>query len=273
MGAWTLDDIPWHRFDRAKLNPEHLSIIKTACLIEQNVVNSARYLRGVFDDDTALLEGVDHWEADEIQHGLALGRWTMLADPGFEPVAAWARYSHGFPIGIEANASLRYSRAGELVARCIIETATNTYYTALGEVSDEPVLQAICQRIAADEFRHYKLFYSHLKRYLLTERMCIWARLKVAAGRIAESEDDELAYAYYSANENDASYDRARFRQAYAHGTYSIYRWHHVERGAAMIFKAVGLRPHGRLSLWAAQIAWWCMRRRVERLRHRAAHA
>jgi hypothetical protein len=210
---------------------------------------------------------VDSWEVDEIRHGRALGQWTMLADPGFEPVAAWTRYSQGFPIGIEAQASLRYSRAGELVARCIVENATNTYYTALADASDEPVLQVICQHIAADELRHYKLFYSHLKRYLRLERMGVWGRLRVAAGRIAESEDDELAYAYYAANENDTAYDRARFRRAYALGTYSVYGRRHVERGTAMIFKAVGLTPRGRLSLCAARVAWWGMSRRVERLR------
>jgi len=38
-----------------------------------------------------------------------------------------------------------------------------------------------------------------------------------------------------------------------------------------MIFKAVGLKPHTRLNLWVAQLLWWAMRRRVERLTKTAA--
>ena len=96
-------------------------------------------------------------------------------------------------------------------------------------------------------------------------------RLLVAAGRVRESEDDELAYAYYAANENTAPYDRRRFSRAYARRAFALYRRHHVERGVAMIFKAVGLTPHSRLNLWAARLAWWGMRRRTRQLARDAA--
>src|SRR6185437_12781826 len=111
-----------------------------------------------------------------------------LADPSFDHAAACAHFTAGFRVDLDAKASLRGSRAGELVARCIVETGTSSYYTALAEASAEPVLQEICRRIAADELRHYKLFYTHLKRYLAAEPMGVWGRLRIAAGRIAESE-------------------------------------------------------------------------------------
>ena len=133
------------------------------------------------------------------------------------------------------------------------------------------MLKAICKHIAADELRHYKLFYTHLKRYLERERVGFWRRLKVAAGRIAESEDDELAYAYNAANETAAPYQRKRYNNAYARRAYRVYRAHHVERGMAMIFKAVGLRPNGRLNRLASRFAWWIMRRRIQSLERAAA--
>ena len=34
----------------------------------------------------------------------------------------------------------------------------------------------------------------------------------------------------------------------------------------AMLFKAVGLKPNGRLSRWSTALAWWGMRRRAARL-------
>ena len=38
-----------------------------------------------------------------------------------------------------------------------------------------------------------------------------------------------------------------------------------------MLFKAVGLKPNGRLSLWAARLAWWGVQRRARRLERLAA--
>ena len=269
--AWTLDDIPWDRFDPAKVDAEILRIVKAASLVERNGADYAQYLCGVFADDPAFQEAARHWGSEEIRHGEALGRWAMLADPGFDHAAAAARFTRGFRVDLDASASVRGSRAGELVARCIVETGTSSYYTALAEACAEPVLKEICKRIAADELRHYKLFYTHMRRYLEAERIGFWRRLAVALGRIAESEDDELAYAYYAANENAAPYERRRYAQAYARRAYAVYRWHHVERGIAMVFKAVGLKPHGRLNLLAARMAWWSMRRRAERLARIAA--
>src|SRR5690348_15506929 len=169
MGSWTLADIPWDRFDPQEVDPELLRIVKAASLVEQNGADYTRYLCNVFADDAEFQAVARRWGAEEIQHGKALGRWARLADPTFDHAAASARFTAGFRVDVDARASVRGSRAGELVARCIVETGTSSYYTALAEASGEPVLQAICKRIAADEWRHYKLFYTHLKRYLVRE--------------------------------------------------------------------------------------------------------
>ena len=271
MGSWTLDDIPWERFDPVKVDGDILRIVKAASLVEQNGADYARYLCGVFHDDPDFQQAARLWGAEEVQHGEALGRWAMLADPGFDHRAASERFTAGFRVDLEAERSVRGSRAGELVARCIVETGTSSYYTALAEAAREPVLQAICRRIAADELRHYKLFYSHLKRYLVAENIGVLGRLRVAFGRIGESEDDELAYAYHAANDAGSPYDRRRATRAYARRAYAVYRRHHVERGVAMAFKAAGLNPQGRLMRWTAGLAWWGMRHRAERLQRHAA--
>ena len=145
------------------------------------------------------------------------------------------------------------------MARCIVETGTSSYYAALDEATDEPVLKQICRNIAADELRHYKLFYSYLQRYLEREGLNGWRRLKVTLGRIGESEDDELAYAYFAANHPGETYDRKRFTRAYARRAYAVYRRHHIERGIAMALKATGLAPNGRLNRWLTAIACWLM--------------
>ena len=151
-----------------------------------------------------------------------------------------------------------------MMARCIVETGTSSYYSALKDATEEPVLKQICAKIAADEFRHYKLFYAHLRRCLKRDRLSKWARLKVGWSRIAESEDDELAYAYFAANEPDgAAYDRERARQAYACRAYALYRRSHVQRAMAMVLKAVGLQPQGRLNACLTRASLWFLRSRA----------
>ena len=169
-------------------------------MVEHNGFDYGVYLRNVFSDDTEFKAATETWAVEEVQHGKALGRWAQLADPDFDFDASFARFREGYKLPLDATKSVRGSLAGELMARCIVETGTSSYYTALRDATDEPVLKEICARIAADELRHYKLFYSHMRRYVEKEGLGFWGRLRIGFSRILESEDDELAYAYYAAN-------------------------------------------------------------------------
>ena len=266
MGSWTLDDIPWHRFDAARLDPAIVAIVKAASLVEYNGAAYAHHLCRVFADDLTFQERARQWGDEEVQHGAALARWAALADPDFDFALAFGRFRDGYRTDFESGHSRRGSRAGEMIARCIVETGTSSYYTALREAAREPVLQEICRHIAADELRHYRFFYKTACAYQGRERLGRWARLKIALGRLAESEDDELAYAYYAANEDTSPYDRGRYSRAYAVRTFALYRAHHVERMVAMVLKAVGLMPNGRLGFVLSRVAWRALRWRVARL-------
>ena len=267
MKGWTLSDIPWDRFDRSRVDPEILRVVKAAAMVEANGGDYAAYLCNVFHDDPAFQQVARHWGDEEIQHGAALGRWAELADPDFAFAPAFRRFADGYKIDLATSRSIRGSRSGELVARCIVETGTSSYYTALMEAVDEPVLKQICRNIAADELRHYKLFYTHLKRYLERDKIGAWRRVLVALGRLRETEDDdELAYAYWSANAADGAYDRRRYVRAYARRAYGFYKPCHVERGIAMVMKAVGLEPQGRLSAAVSRLAYRFMQFRHLRL-------
>jgi hypothetical protein len=272
MSSWTLDDIPWQHFDARRLDPEIVRIVKAASLVEYNGAAYAHHLCQVFADDLGFQDSARQWGTEEVQHGVALARWAALADPSFDFAAAVARFRAGYRIDFGADRSRRGSRAGEMLARCIVETGTSSYYTALGEASREPVLREICRRIAADEFRHYRLFYKTMRACLAHEKLGLWARLKIALGRVAETDDDELAYAYYAANETEAPYDRRRHGQAYARRAFSLYRPHHVERGVAMILKATGLTPNGWLGRAISRLFWTALRWRVSALARSAAY-
>ncbi|MGH7045367.1 MAG: acyl-ACP desaturase [Stellaceae bacterium] len=263
MAAWTLDDIPWARFDRSRVDPAIAAIVKAASLVEMNGGTYADYLCRVFADDPDFQTDVRRWGAEEEQHGEALGRWAALADPQFDFVAASARFRQGYRPDFDRDTSRRGSRSGEMIARCIVETGTSSYYAALRDAAREPVLKVICGHIAADEIRHYRLFRHHLARCLEHEPIRWWRRLRIAFGRIAETQDDELAYAYHAANETARPYDRRRCARAYASHAFVIYREPHVARAVKMILKTVGLRPNGPLARAAGRVAWAALRWRA----------
>jgi hypothetical protein len=268
MKHWRVEQLAWDRFDPSKVDPEVVPLVKAAAMVERNGGDYALYLKSVFHDDPPFQAAADAWALEEVQHGDALGRWATLADPDWNFHAAFDRYRESYKIDTTADASIRGSRTGELVARCMVETGTSSYYTALGEASMEPVLREICRQIAADEYRHFKLFYDHLRRYLARENLSFVQRLKVAAGRIGESEDDELAYAFHCSNEAPGTpYDHDRCIAGYMGRAMGYYRIHHIDRGMAMVFKTIGLDPRGRLSALAAKGAWRLLQWRRERYR------
>src|SRR5260370_394525 len=266
MGGWTLDDIPWHRFDRTGLDPELVRIVKAASLVEHNGGAYAHHLCLVFADDAEFQGTARRWGEEEIQHGVALARWASLADPEFDFAAAFARFRAGFRVDFDRERSRRGSRAGEMVARCVVEIGTSAYYTALREAAQEPVLREICRHIAADELRHYRQISRNLDRVLAREPIGRLARLRVARGPVAEAADDELAYCYYAANEAELTYDRRHYSRAYARRAFALYRPHHAEPAVAMLLKAAGLTPNGRIGRLASRLAWRVMQYRAARL-------
>lgn len=273
MPHWTLDDIAWDRFDPQKVDPEMVKVAKAACMVEHHSGDYGAYLRSVFPDDAEFAAAATAWAAEEIRHGEALRRYAELADPSFNFEESFARFVAGHRIDIDARESIRGSRCGELVSRCVVEVGTSAYYSALRDAAKEPVFREICQRIAGDEFRHYKLFYSHMKRYQAVEQLSRLSRMKVAAGRLFESADDELAYAYHCGSGETRPYDRRRAVRSYAARTLPLYRYGHVERGFGMTLKAVGIKPQGLVGRILTRIAWAAFRGYARRLERGLAHA
>ncbi|MDA5192761.1 ferritin-like domain-containing protein [Govanella unica] len=271
---WTLDDIAWDRFEAAKVTPDLLAVVKTASLVEANSADYVTYLCNVFHDDETFKAAVVQWGEEEAQHGAALGRWAEMADPSFSFAESLAYFRAGYSLPLDVSASVRGSRVGELIARCVVETGTSSFYSAIRDASAEPVLKDIGKRIATDEFFHYQLFEKHLKRYERDGKMPVWSRLKVALGRVQEAEDDELAYAYYSANiaftAPETAYENKLFAQTYWRQAMGLYREPHVDNAARMILRAAALNPNGWLGNTAAKTAWKFVQWRQDRL-NRAA--
>lgn len=244
-GQWKFEDINWSLFNPQKVNPATLRVIKAAGVIEYNGSDYGVYLSNVFKGDPVLEQEIKDWSADEIKHGKVLSKWVELADPGYNFEECFRSYVERFPIDVEATASIRGSRAAELLTRCMVEIGTSSYYTAVKEATDEPLLKHICAKIAADELRHYKLFYTHFQRYQKIEKLTFLQRFRIALGRLLENDGDELATAYYTANAETAPYDRKHYTKLYARVVYSYYKKDHVAKAIAMFCKAIGISAQG----------------------------
>ncbi len=270
MTGWNLDDIPWDRFDAAAVDTDLLAVVKTAALVEANADDYVAYLNGVFAGDEAFLAAVARWGVEERQHGAALGRWAELADPGFDFARALADFRAGYRIPQGVDQSIRGSRAGELVARQVVETGTSSFYSAIRDATADPVLKAIAGRIAADEFAHYRLFAAHFARYQATAPLPLRTRLAVAATRFSEAEDDELGWAWFAANvlpdDRSAAYASGIYTRAYAARALRLYRRPHVDNGIRMLLRAVRLPPTGVLFRLASALFWQLLRARVRTL-------
>ncbi len=241
-------------------------MVKAAALVEAKSRDYVAYLHGVFPDDPAFCEAASRWGEEEVQHGAALGRWAEMADPSFRFVESFKAFQENHKIPIGATASIRGSRTGELIARCVVECGTSSFYSAIRDQTDEPVLKQICHNIAGDEFRHFKLFYQNYRRYREQQPLSTVRRLAVAFGRVSESSDDELAQAWYCGNRPAEPYDRKRHSAAYALRAGRVYRFGHVARGLRMLFKACDIDTQGRFARWLTKIAWHLLQFRIRRL-------
>lgn len=266
--GWSLDDVRWQDFDPSKVDPRLLESMKAAALVEYNAPDYVTYLKRVFHDAGPEMQArIEQWGAEETQHGQALARWATLADPSFNLEATFARFRAGYKpahFAEDSAQSVRGSRRGEMIARCVVESGTSSYYTSIKEGTDEPVLKEIAGRIAADEFRHYKLFLDTLNTQDEPE-LPFWKKLMVAVGRVQESDDDEIAYAFYCANvpvekEAELPYDRTEYSQRTHANAMRLYRRHHIRKLTQMVAKAVGIDPQGRIANIASALMWRVLR-------------
>jgi len=269
--GWTLDDIAWARFDPSKVESHLLSAVKAAALVELNAPDYVSYLKRVFRDGAPeTLRAIEQWGCEENQHGLALGRWAEIADPSFKLNDAFARFRAGYRPAHFAAAdenSVRGSKRGEMIARCVVESGTSSYYSAIRDAAEEPVLKEIAGRIASDEYRHYRLFFDTLNAQSEPDLPFI-RKLAVAVGRIDESDDDELAYAYYCANvpaerEAETPYERRSSAKASYVATMSIYKPQHIKKLTQMVAKTVGAPARGRVIDLVSAFLWRVMRARA----------
>ncbi len=170
---WHLEDIDFSSIDTARMRvrDDIFLLVCSASFVESGAETYAHNLVNYFKGDTEVGEWLsERWKVEELQHGRALKTYVQHVWPEFDWDSAYAAFFAEYAKLCTCD-ELEPTRGQELVARCIVEMGTTTYYQTLNAVLDEPVLRDITWRIRTDEVQHYKHFYNYFLRYQQQENL------------------------------------------------------------------------------------------------------
>ena len=164
-GRWTMSNGRPSTGPRA--TPWMIAAIKAAALVEFNAPDYVSYLKRVFKDagprpgrHRAMgLRG----EASTAARSAAGPKWPIRLSSS-KDLRPLPRRLQARAFQRPTTVSIRGSRRGEMIARCVVESGTSSYYTAIRDATDEPVLKEIAGRIAADEYQALQALLSKLLR-------------------------------------------------------------------------------------------------------------
>ncbi len=192
-GRWHISEIDYAGIDLQRIrNDEDLFyLVASASFIE---TGSDMYTRNLVRHYAAFPEVAqwlqEHWEPEELQHGLSLRTYVETVWPEFDWQAAFDGFFAEYA-ALCTDDELEDDRTLELVARCVVETGTTTYYQTIRSLTTEPVLADLANRIRTDEVQHYKYFFYYF-RELQAQSPLGRARIaKVLYQRLQEIRDSD----------------------------------------------------------------------------------
>jgi rubrerythrin len=133
------------------------------------------------------------WKIEEEQHGHILRAYIERVWPGFEWEKAYSDFITQYQ-KICASRKLEDSPELEMMSRCVVETSTATFYSAVLKYIREPVLRQVVLEIVRDEVAHYNNFYRILKKYNNPNRLDALTALGVIWRRTLKNRDIRTAF-------------------------------------------------------------------------------
>lgn len=196
--SWSLDDIPFHEIDRDAVHDDEqlFYTLASASFIEITSDLYTENLIEFFRDDSEAVEWLDqHWQHEEVQHGMALRKYVETVWPEFPWMDAYRGFFDEYS-GYCSVAQLASSHALEFANRCVVETGTATFYRMLSDAAPEPVLHQLAANISSDEVRHYKYFFKFFRRYRESERPSQIRVAKTLFSRAVEIDAEDALIAF-----------------------------------------------------------------------------
>ncbi|PWT72529.1 MAG: hypothetical protein C5B46_06710 [Proteobacteria bacterium] len=189
---WTVADVGLDRIEHDKVRDDNLMyhLVAAASFVETAADLYTRNLVEHFPDPRARAWLTNRWLPEELQHGRALRAYVESAWPEVDWEAGYAGFFDEYS-KLCTMEELESSRALEMAARCVVETGTATFYTALHRRSKEPVLTRLTGLIRQDEVRHFNYFRSFFQAYRKEERIGRLGILRAVVERFTEVESED----------------------------------------------------------------------------------
>ena len=245
---WSIEEIPYHLLDRQQVQDDSLLfyIVVSASFIEITSDLYTKNLAAFFCDDPEIVEWLETgWEPEEMQHGASLKRYVQTAWPDFDWEAAYRDFLVEYA-RLCTHERYADTRSLEMVARCVVETGTSSFYRMLTEFSTEPVLKELSAKISSDEVRHYKHFYHYFLRYQEREHQGRAAVFKTLWDRAMEIDDEDAFIAFkhaFLARNPGVEFQRQDYDD-YRRGVRRLGKEHFpYDMALKMFLKPLGLGP------------------------------
>jgi hypothetical protein len=259
---WSLSAQDWDALKTSKVSKDVLKIVKTASIVDANALAHGEALKKTFRDDPVFLKAINSWANKKKAHCEVLLKWVHHVDPSFDFERSYARFCDLVRKGAGRPDKTSTACPGDLLSRCIWEASSSSFYLLLHKRSKEPILKALAHRIALDDLRGYRMFYSHMSRYLETTHMSFLKRVSIAVKRMRAYDDLELASAYFSANTPpSALFSQKFYSRAYYGRVLPYYTPELVHRSVSLITRAVGLKSYQKWLVPFERLTWWLLAR------------
>jgi hypothetical protein len=263
---WCIEDIAYSAIDRSCVagDEQLFYLLTSASFIETGSDTYTRNLVAHFADQPDVAQWLSaHWESEELQHGRTLERYVQTVWPQFP----WQAAYDSFFTEYSRLCTVEALNAGalEMVARCVVEMGTSTYYQALrtlAQSAGEPVLVDLLGRIRADEVGHYKHFLACFKTLKAQQPVSRWRVVKVLNARLKElrESDSDVALRHVWAHAHTESVnlfldDARTLDQLRQHLFEQVSQRLPIQQAVRMTLKPLML-PHRFESRLEAPLAW-----------------
>ncbi len=210
---WSLDQVDFGHIDKTLVQDDHFLFQTLASasfveiLSETYADNLIQYFHGE-PDIIAWLQS--HWKRDEVQHCTALKTYIKTAWPAFDWDSAYLGFTVEYGVLCTVE-NLEKNKPLELMARCVVETGTSSFYRALQNYVREPVLKGLLGRIKGDETAHYAHFRRAFDVCNKNEPQSILALVATIFRRLSAigGEDAFIAFKHAQAQQDDLALNTA----------------------------------------------------------------
>lgn len=261
---WNLSQVPLCAIDRTRVKSrETLFYVLTAASFVEIAAdlytdNLIQFFNG---DDEAVDWLSTHWKNEEVRHGQVLRAYVRHVWPEFDWDLAYNSFFQDYSRQCTIE-EFEPTRGLEMVARCVVETGTSTFYQALAKLADEPVLEGIAMRIRAEEVNHYKYFYRFFRKYRQLESPSRWHIATALRRRVFEARQDDAECALwhtYIIRHPDSTHDKAQFKLLVKQIAQQIKQHYPVSMAAKMLIRPLRL-PNSLNHLIEGPLAKWTAR-------------